>query len=59
MLVRSSTVKSATCPACGSKKMKKKFSLFASTTGGGGPDPSCSGNPGSCGMCGTGKAHSH
>jgi hypothetical protein len=39
--------------------MKKKFSLFASTTGGGGPDPSCSGNPGSCGMCGTGKAHSH
>jgi hypothetical protein len=26
---------------------------------GGGSEPSCTGKPSSCGMCGTGKPHSH
>jgi putative FmdB family regulatory protein len=57
ILVRSSRAKGAACPACGSKKLKKKLSLFAST--GGATETSCTGNARSCGLCGTGKAHSH
>jgi hypothetical protein len=33
--------------------------VFASSSGGESADPSCSGNPGSCGMCGTGRPHTH
>jgi hypothetical protein len=34
--------------------------VFASSNGnGGGEAPSCTGTPHSCGMCGTGKPHSH
>ncbi|HTI68851.1 MAG TPA: zinc ribbon domain-containing protein [Candidatus Limnocylindria bacterium] len=61
ILVRTSAWEgSTTCPACGSKHLKKKFSTFAaSVAGGSGDGPSCSGVPSSCGMCGTGKPHSH
>ncbi|HWF19438.1 MAG TPA: FmdB family zinc ribbon protein [Verrucomicrobiae bacterium] len=60
ILVRSSEWEGTKCPHCGSTKLSKKLSVFASSTGGANaPDPSCSGNPRSCGMCGTGKPHSH
>ena len=59
LLVRSSNWEGAKCPHCGSTKLAKKFSTFASTVAGGGSEPSCTGKPSSCGMCGTGKPHSH
>lgn len=57
ILVRSSKWKGTACPHCGSRKLAKKFSTFASSVAG--ADPSCSGRPSSCGRCGTGKPHSH
>jgi len=60
ILVRSSNWEGTKCPHCGSAKLGKKFSVFASSAGGGESEaPSCSGTPHSCGMCGTGKPHSH
>ena len=61
LLVRSSDWKGhAKCPRCGSAQLEKKFSTFAaSVPGGAGEAPSCSGVPSSCGMCGTGRPHSH
>ena len=61
LLVRSSNWEGTKCPHCGSAKLSKKFSVFASSNAGGGESeaPSCSGNAHSCGMCGTGKPHSH
>ena len=58
ILVRSSDWQGTPCPHCGSTRLSKKFSVFASSTAGG-SDPSCSGTPSSCGRCGTGKPHSH
>ncbi len=62
ILVRSSDWAGTKCPHCGSAKLAKKFSTFASSVSGGGggsSEPSCTGTPRSCGMCGTGKPHSH
>lgn len=60
VLVASSRWEGTPCPHCGSKKLTKKFSTFAASNGGSSGAPeSCSGNPRSCGMCGTGKPHSH
>lgn len=60
VLVRSSDWTGTSCPHCGSKKLEKKLSVFASSTGSGGDDaPACSGTPSSCGRCGTGVPHSH
>lgn len=59
VLVRSSDWAGTKCPHCGSPKLTKKFSVFASGAADGASDPSCTGNPGSCGMCGTGRPHSH
>ena len=61
VLVRSSDWKGTPCPKCGSTRLEKKFSTFASSMAGGGAGEgaSCSGVPSSCGMCGTGKPHSH
>ena len=63
VLVRSSEWKGTPCPKCGSTRLEKMFSTFASSVAGGGgaatDGPSCSGVPSSCGMCGTGKPHSH
>jgi len=59
VLVRSSKWEGTPCPHCGSAKLSKKLSVFASSVAGSGSEPSCSGNPGSCGMCGTGRPHSH
>jgi putative FmdB family regulatory protein len=51
VLVRSSEWQGTKCPHCGSEKLEKKLSVFAS--GGAAPDPapSCSGNPNACGRC--------
>jgi putative FmdB family regulatory protein len=60
ILVRSSRWQGTACPKCGAKKLTKKLSVFASSMGGTASEPaSCTGNPGSCGMCGTGRPHSH
>lgn len=62
VLVRSSDWSGTKCPKCGSARLEKKFSTFASSIVGGGATvdgPSCTGQPSSCGMCGTGKPHSH
>jgi putative FmdB family regulatory protein len=59
VLVRSSKWEGTPCPHCGSAKLSKKLSVFASSVAGSGSEPSCNGNPGSCGMCGTGRPHSH
>ncbi len=58
VLVRSSDWQGTKCPHCGSPKLEKKFSTFASSTAGEAA-PTCSGTPSSCGMCGTGRPHSH
>ncbi|MGC8888114.1 MAG: FmdB family zinc ribbon protein [Verrucomicrobiia bacterium] len=51
ILVRSSATKGITCPHCGSKRLKKKFSTFNSKgmSGGGSCSTSCKG---SCSCCG-------
>lgn len=61
VLVRSSNWRGTACPHCGSTRIEKKLSTFAASGGGGnGNDaPVCSGVPSSCGMCGTGRPHSH
>jgi len=51
ILVRSSDWKGTKCPHCGSSKLAKKFSTFASSsTSSAAVAPSCSGTPHSCGM---------
>jgi putative FmdB family regulatory protein len=64
ILVRSSKWEGTKCPHCGSAKLEKKFSTFASATAGNAGSaaaaaPSCTGTPRSCGMCGTGRPHKH
>jgi len=60
ILVRSKEWKGTKCPHCGSIKLSKKLSVFASTGGSANAEAApCSGVPSSCGLCGTGKAHSH
>jgi len=53
VLVRTRDWKGTKCPHCGSAKLTKKLSTFASAGGGdrGDEGPSCSGDPGSCGRC--------
>jgi putative FmdB family regulatory protein len=59
ILVRSQEWKGTECPHCGSKKLSKKLSVFASSAAGSNDGPACSGKPSSCGRCGTGVPHSH
>jgi putative FmdB family regulatory protein len=59
VLVRSVKWEGTECPRCGSVRLAKKLSVFASSTGGESAQPECSGQPRSCGRCGTGKPHSH
>jgi putative FmdB family regulatory protein len=52
VLVRSLDWKGTKCPHCGSEKLEKKLSVFASAGAGDEPMlPQCTGNPGSCGRC--------
>ncbi|MGA2180159.1 MAG: zinc ribbon domain-containing protein [Verrucomicrobiota bacterium] len=59
ILVRSSDWKGTTCPHCGSKKLAKKFSVFASASSGGNDSPSCDGGGGGGGHCCGGGCHCH
>jgi len=61
ILVRSKGWKGAVCPYCGSKKLTKKFSVFASASAGASTTaaPACGANPRSCCACGTGRPHRH
>jgi putative FmdB family regulatory protein len=58
ILVRSADWRGTKCPHCGSSKLDKKFSTFASA-GGGSDSPACeSGGKRSGGCCG-GSCHGH
>jgi putative FmdB family regulatory protein len=59
ILVRSQDWKGTECPHCGSRKLNKKLSVFASSVPGSNDGPACTGKPSSCGRCGTGVPHSH
>ena len=60
ILIRAKDWKGTKCPHCGSVKLTKKLSVFASATGGGtGGAPACEGNSGSCGCCCGGGPHRH
>jgi putative FmdB family regulatory protein len=59
VLVRKSDWEGTVCPHCGSTRLTKKLSVFASSAGAGEEGPACTGQPRSCGRCGTGKPHSH
>ncbi len=55
LLVRSSDWSNETCSHCGSTQLVKQLSTFAPATAEGAPSmppAECTGNPGSCGMCG-------
>jgi len=63
VLVRSSNWEGTPCPHCGSKKLSKKLSVFASSVGpdGGGTAPACGmkGGGGGCCGCAAGRPHKH
>ena len=62
ILIRSSDWKGTKCPHCGSPKLSKKFSVFASSgsgASGGSEAPACEGGRGSCGGCCGGGPHRH
>jgi putative FmdB family regulatory protein len=64
ILVRSSKWKGAKCPHCGSTKLEKKLSVFASSGSAGETADACSLSPtgkrGGCGCCcGGGGRHRH
>jgi len=61
ILVRSNDWKGTKCPHCGSTRLGKKFSTFASAAAGAAPSlapTSCATKPGGCG-CGRFGAHRH
>ncbi|HLX71895.1 MAG TPA: zinc ribbon domain-containing protein [Verrucomicrobiae bacterium] len=63
IIVRSSDWKGTRCPQCGSAKLEKKFSVFASANGGSGDGASCEsgggGGGGGCCACASGRPHKH
>jgi len=61
MLVRSTRWKGTKCPHCGSAKLSKKLSVFASSAASsGGGAPACDGKGGGgCGGCCGGGKHRH
>jgi putative FmdB family regulatory protein len=61
VLVRSSKWQGAKCPHCGSTRLSKKLSVFASSVSGGGNEaPACGMKPSaSCGCACTGGKHRH
>jgi len=58
ILVRSSDWKGTECPHCGSTRLTKKLSVFASAAGDGHPAPSFGGGNGG-GHCCSGGCHCH
>jgi putative FmdB family regulatory protein len=61
VLVRSSEWQGTRCPHCGSTRLDKKFSVFASAAVavGAGEAPACSMNASSCCRCSGRGPHSH
>ena len=60
ILVRSTDWKGTPCPHCGSKRLSKKLSVFASSVSeGGGEAPACGMNASSCCRCSGRGPHSH
>jgi putative FmdB family regulatory protein len=60
ILVRSRDWKGTKCPHCGSAKLSKRLSVFASASAGGTSEaPTCTGTPRSCGACCGGGPHRH
>lgn len=63
ILVRSSDWQGTKCPHCGSSKLEKKFSTFASNSPGAGDAGSCGtgngGGGGGCCACASGRPHKH
>lgn len=63
ILVRSSDWKGTKCPHCGSTKLDKKFSTFASSAGGTNEASACGmgngGGGGGCCGCASGRPHKH
>ncbi len=60
ILVRSSDWKSTKCPQCGSDRLQKKFSVFASANAGGSESsPARETNRGGCCACASGRPHKH
>jgi putative FmdB family regulatory protein len=61
ILVRASDWKGTKCPYCGSTKLSKEFSVFASSGGGNDASSSDSGGGGCCGRggCCGGGPHRH
>ena len=62
ILVRSKDWKGAKCPHCGSAKLSKKLSVFASSTAGTNSGPACEsggGGGGGCCGCAAGRPHRH
>jgi putative FmdB family regulatory protein len=65
ILVRSSDWKGTKCPHCGSVRLTKRLSVFASTAGSSGSEACCAGEGAACGAdssacgccCGGGKQH--
>jgi len=60
ILVRSADWQGTACPHCGSQKLSKKFSVFASANGGDGA--ACETGPkksGGCCACAPGRPHRH
>jgi len=59
ILVRSTNWEGTQCPHCGSKKLAKKLSVFASTATSGGSEGACcsTSSGGSCGCCCGGHGH--
>ncbi len=60
ILVRSSDWKGTKCPQCGSDRLEKKFSVFASANAGGSESsPSCETKRSGCCACAGGRPHKH
>jgi len=59
ILVRSSKWQGAKCPHCGSTRLSKKLSVFASAGAAAESTPACGNGGGSCGCHCTGGKHRH
>jgi len=63
ILVRSSDWSGTKCPHCGSARLEKKFSTFASNAGGSAEAGACGmgngGGGGGCCACAAGRPHKH
>jgi putative FmdB family regulatory protein len=59
ILVRSTDWKGTACPECGSTRLGKKLSVFASSSTGAEAPPDCTGVQSSCGRCRAAVPHKH